>query len=524
MAYTSEIDKLQRRYDENPDGRNFAPLADAYRKAGDYEKAIQLCEKGLAKHPTYVSAHIVYGRVHMDLQDFPRSRESFQKVLELDGENVIALKALGEISEKEERFDDAAVWFGKLLNVDPMNSEAAEALGRAKGKLGAAQRAEAVETAKRHDQEREGQRWSGALGAVDSGPKHKAPVAAPPIEMAPPVEARTQEIPSSMLEVEHTSIEPDSLKPSGKPLEGIELAGSVELTPSAQPLEGLESVEFDASGVQPTGPSEFTVEDAAAEFADKVEVMEPDAPTLPTDLPLIMPDEVPSPPRTSKPVPAPVPVASLAPSAPSPPTPEDDGAADATALTGAQEVVTETMAELYLQQGHRDEAVRVYAALVQRNPGDRALKAKYDALTGAGGPAKGGPKVRDFFQGILTRRLTPRGGTPQPAPASEPGAVLDNAFGPDEARGKPTRPADDSISLDSVFGDEKAQGQKPAAAGAGGGGGGGGAAGGGEGGFSFDEFFKPPSSTPSAGQPRASAASDPEDDDQFQAWLKGLKS
>ena len=34
MAASSEIEKLERRYAENPDGRYFAPLADAYRKAG----------------------------------------------------------------------------------------------------------------------------------------------------------------------------------------------------------------------------------------------------------------------------------------------------------------------------------------------------------------------------------------------------------------------------------------------------------------------------------------------------------
>ena len=33
MAYTSEIDKLERRWKENPQGTVFAPLAEVYRKA-----------------------------------------------------------------------------------------------------------------------------------------------------------------------------------------------------------------------------------------------------------------------------------------------------------------------------------------------------------------------------------------------------------------------------------------------------------------------------------------------------------
>src|SRR2546422_8119942 len=38
--------------------RNFAPLADAYRKAGLIDNAIDLCQNGLKLHPDYVSAYI----------------------------------------------------------------------------------------------------------------------------------------------------------------------------------------------------------------------------------------------------------------------------------------------------------------------------------------------------------------------------------------------------------------------------------------------------------------------------------
>ena len=62
MAYTSEIDKLEARYRDNPKGRNFAPLADAYRKAGLIDNAVELCQNGLKLHPDYVSAYIVYAR------------------------------------------------------------------------------------------------------------------------------------------------------------------------------------------------------------------------------------------------------------------------------------------------------------------------------------------------------------------------------------------------------------------------------------------------------------------------------
>src|SRR6185503_21006756 len=99
MAYTSEIDKLERRHRENPDGRTFAPLADAYRKAGDVPRALEVLKAGLQRHPDYLSASIVLGRCHLDLADLPAAETAFRRVLDLDKENVIAIKALADITE-----------------------------------------------------------------------------------------------------------------------------------------------------------------------------------------------------------------------------------------------------------------------------------------------------------------------------------------------------------------------------------------------------------------------------------------
>ncbi|HYC50459.1 MAG TPA: tetratricopeptide repeat protein, partial [Gemmatimonadaceae bacterium] len=54
--------------------------------------------------------------------------------------------------------------------------------------------------------------------------------------------------------------------------------------------------------------------------------------------------------------------------------------------------VTETMAELYLSQGHREEALRVYRALVEQRPDDAALRAKLDRMQ-----ADAGPTIRELL-------------------------------------------------------------------------------------------------------------------------------
>jgi two-component SAPR family response regulator len=59
----AEVDELKKRLTQNPDSLIFVPLADAYRKAGLLQDAIDVCTKGLEKHPTYMSARVVLGRI-----------------------------------------------------------------------------------------------------------------------------------------------------------------------------------------------------------------------------------------------------------------------------------------------------------------------------------------------------------------------------------------------------------------------------------------------------------------------------
>lgn len=124
MAYTSEIDKLERRHRENPEGRTFAPLADAYRKAGDLPRALEILKYGLQLHPDYLSASIVLGRCHLDLGDLPGAETAFRRVLELDKENVIAIKALADITERQVRFGESEDWLNYLLSIDGSNEDA----------------------------------------------------------------------------------------------------------------------------------------------------------------------------------------------------------------------------------------------------------------------------------------------------------------------------------------------------------------------------------------------------------------
>jgi len=331
----------------------------------------------------------------------------------------------------------------------------------------------------------------------------------------------------------------------------------VELKPQDLVVEGLAHTQYE-SGIFGT-PSE------TAEAGDEPRI----------DLPLIMPDDVgeTGPPVVAEEAP-PLAAAQRAPAAsggassasPAPPPAavvlsDDDGAADTAALSRAEPVLTETMAELYLRQGHQEDALRVYKALLAKRPADTRLRGRVEALTG-GGNRHGAAGTGETVQVFLKRILAGRPGAPGPVPSGlQVGSPLDDAFAsthsevePDPgpsvvSPGEATRPAADAISLDEVFGDDGPRDSvaaleppppapPPAPQQSGG--------------FSFDQFFSGSEPTDEGGgeagrmggagapgTPGEGGATPPartsggrlrppmEDEgdlDQFQAWLKGLKS
>lgn len=123
-----EIEKLERKHAEHPEGRFFVPLANAYRKMGDLDTAEALLRSGVERHPDYLSAHIVLGRCLADRGAVREAEEEFRLVLSEDSQNLIALRTLGELAAAEGRTSEAAEWYRELLAVDPMNEDARQAL------------------------------------------------------------------------------------------------------------------------------------------------------------------------------------------------------------------------------------------------------------------------------------------------------------------------------------------------------------------------------------------------------------
>jgi tetratricopeptide (TPR) repeat protein len=212
MAALSEIEKLEARFRENPEGRYFAPLADAYRKAGRVDDALMLVQAGLERHPDYLSAHIVLGRCHLDKKDDGAALAAFQQVLTIDAENIIALKSLAEISERIGNALDARRWLMRLLTVDSMNTEAEEDLHRLGGP---------VEEA-------------AAAGAPAAEPVEEAPAGFSFADVVPP-EAPTEPVPAIPEALVAAMPEPE-IEPEPAPAMAESPTEFLSATPGGLPL------------------------------------------------------------------------------------------------------------------------------------------------------------------------------------------------------------------------------------------------------------------------------------------------
>lgn len=237
--------------------------------------------------------------------------------------------------------------------------------------------------------------------------------------------------------------------------------------------------------------------------------------------------------------------------------PEGPGAADPGHMPGSVEAeasvppapfITETLAELYFQQGFRDEALSIYRQLIVREPGNEGLKdrvaaiEKGDVQQGSQTPEipaeerAASQSVRTFFSRLARRPAVaphqdasvshaPSSENPEvpfaaaasalanlfsasKPPAADEGAASTLAGAYSDPAGRPSRAADRELSLDHLFRDVPPGGSPT-------------------GGVTLDEFYSTPNASQGSptepGEATESEESGGADIRQFTAWLEGLR-
>jgi len=112
----------------DPEGRAFAPLAEAYRQRGDLGEALTLVQDGLGRLPGFVAGHLVASRVARDRGDSVAARTHLDRVLELDPDNPAAHLELSELLAEDGDVEGAVAGLRAAIQLDPTDQVAATRL------------------------------------------------------------------------------------------------------------------------------------------------------------------------------------------------------------------------------------------------------------------------------------------------------------------------------------------------------------------------------------------------------------
>jgi tetratricopeptide (TPR) repeat protein len=393
--------ELQEKFEENP-RRYFAPLANEYRKGGQPKRAIEICRAQLAQMPGHMSGQIVFGQALYEAGDFEEARQVFAKALTLDPENLIALRSLGDMSLQSGNTTEARSWYMRLLDADPKDTAVIALVSE----IDASADAAPIPTPQSVPVDEDlGDQAIPFIADKSGAPiTEEASVPEPELVEPPPPASAPEPAPPAGLE-RHYPVEPE-MKPPAPLTPRTQAAIENEIPMGA---EGLHSA---VQAVDPTAGLHSAME--------KREVVGTEG--LQGGAPPPEPEGTEG--LKGKPVISPLEGATASRS-------EDETALDNwnpprganvhervesrkedRMFSGAapEPFVNETMAQLYLQQGYRQLALKVYYQLAEARPNDQALKDRIAEIEAADRAAH--PEI------VAERHEPPPVERPSPAPAA----------------------------------------------------------------------------------------------------------
>jgi hypothetical protein len=105
--------------ERDPEGRVFAPLADAYRRAGQIPEALRLLNEGLTRLPEFVPGYVVAAELYVEQGLAEEAGVAARRALELDPDNVNALRSLLRVLEDEDEAAEARQVRDHLVALEP---------------------------------------------------------------------------------------------------------------------------------------------------------------------------------------------------------------------------------------------------------------------------------------------------------------------------------------------------------------------------------------------------------------------
>ncbi len=84
------------------DTPSFGAIAERFRRAGDLDRAIALCQEGLKKFPNQLSARVTLGWAFLDKGEYDLARQELERVIRRAPDNLAAIRGLAELHDRAE--------------------------------------------------------------------------------------------------------------------------------------------------------------------------------------------------------------------------------------------------------------------------------------------------------------------------------------------------------------------------------------------------------------------------------------
>ena len=116
---TDLVEKYQIMLQQDPRSQVFAPLAEAYRRMGLIDAALQICEKGIEYHPDFSGGRVALGRIYLQQGELEKAHHQLLKASDLTPENLLAQSLLGECLLKLRQPKEALKAYKMILFLNP---------------------------------------------------------------------------------------------------------------------------------------------------------------------------------------------------------------------------------------------------------------------------------------------------------------------------------------------------------------------------------------------------------------------
>ncbi len=115
-----------KKYQEDPSSRVFAPLAEAYRKAGLVDQALEIAREGLRVHPHFVGGRVALARALFDKKAYAQVADELGAIVQDVPDNLVAQRLLAESCLMLGRVTEALSAYKMLLFFTPHDAETAQ--------------------------------------------------------------------------------------------------------------------------------------------------------------------------------------------------------------------------------------------------------------------------------------------------------------------------------------------------------------------------------------------------------------